>query len=507
MEISSGGAVAHSKPPKSTMTWDHFKSSVRKADRTALLVEAASTTARMSREGSDPTESRQGMTPWAVADVARTSLAWGQRRHDAWGPDTLKILCNKNLQLTNQGMEADRAEGLGVARTLRRTFFEQFPGQRSAHPEIARTLLLFGDVAEHPENLRPKIMTPGWFERLMGGHALSDYIGAVLMISSLAQHNHGVFAPQLLDVANQLSLEHVVPADVLSYVFENQLVTTLDQFKIDNAEAQGSRPDPQKKFAFNPLTVRPFVRGVTPYPIAPWIHAIDQRAYPPAIYFLATKQHGQSFGNDFGYVFQHYIGRQLSVVDDARRLMPEVRIGGKSNSLDTCDWFLDLPGVLVLIECKARQPDEALKLTGFDRESKVSKSIGKGIHQLNKSHARIAEVAALDPRIDATKPRVGLVVTLEPFYFNQGWELRDGLEPAQFPVGVLSADELEQITLLDAAKLSVLLLDASSASEDNILVLDNCLEAADGRANPLLKATWESMQIFDRIDKAENRDV
>lgn len=62
-------------------------------------------------------------------------------------------------------IEASR-ERLG--RILARNYFEQFPGQRSILAEVARSILLFGSASEIPSGYAPKLMTPGWFERLTG---------------------------------------------------------------------------------------------------------------------------------------------------------------------------------------------------------------------------------------------------------------------------------------------------------------------------------------------------
>ena len=91
--------------------------------------------------------------------------------------------------------------------------------------------------------------------------------------------------------------------------------------------------------------------------------------------------------------------------------------------------------MLVLIECKAPQPIESLRTGGTDWLSSVQSSIGKGITQLNRSNRDIAGISAVNSRIDGTKPRVGLVVTLEPFYLTQNWLLWDQLPKAEFPWG------------------------------------------------------------------------
>lgn len=482
---------------------------MRKINRNALLVAAARQTADTARRefegrGAVLADARVGLAPWLIGDVARTSLAWGEYKKRTWHPDTLQALCSVNHQLMNEGLRADIADGVGTGRTLRRMFFEQFRHQRSERQETARAMLLFGPGVEYPEGRKPSVMTTGWFERLMGGWTLEEYIETVIMIASLAQNNGGVFAPNLLVGAQRETVDRLLSFELLTYVFENQLLTNVADFRHANAQWQDARPDAVKKFAFNPLVKWPFVTGVAASPIAPWAQVIDQRAYPPAIYHLAMDQHKTAFSGDFGYVFEHYIGRQLRLIEGAV-VMPEVRYGPANSSDDSCDWFLDLPGVLVVIECKARQPDEALRVSGFDEDALVARTVNKAICQLNRSNANIANISHSLPKLDVTKPRVGLIVTLEPFYFNQDIRARDGMLDADFPVGVASADELESLVLLSAAELSNAFLQARRQSENNIMLLTDAVKLASGRENPLLSHAWESMPIFDRIDVARER--
>ncbi|GAB3089863.1 hypothetical protein [Nocardioides zeae] len=59
-------------------TWDRYKSAVRKVDRDSLLVQAAVATAQIAREELPDELTRMGLTPWCVADVARTALSWSR---------------------------------------------------------------------------------------------------------------------------------------------------------------------------------------------------------------------------------------------------------------------------------------------------------------------------------------------------------------------------------------------------------------------------------------------
>lgn len=199
-------------------------------------------------------------------------------------------------------------------------------------------------------------------------------------------------------------------------------------------------------------------------------------------------------------VFQHYTGRQLRLIEGNREVIPEVSYGTKRLPVDSCDWFLDLPSVLVLIECKARQPIESLRTGGAAWLDSVEGSINRGIKQLNRSHQDIDKIAAACADIDPTKPRVGLVVTLEPFYLNQNWLLWDHLRGSDFPVGVVSIGELESLVLHSADDLGTALLNAAASARDNVMTLNDAFGGLEGRVNPLLDETWESIDFFHRVE-------
>jgi len=416
-----------------------------------------------------------------------------------------------NVQIADDVNDPDDGSSERVGRMLTRIMFEQFPGQRPVMREVARTLLLFGRVAEQPEGFVPEAMGPDWFTTMTNGLPLEAYVESVLLIAIVAEASEGAFDPDWINRPPLSDLGDVFTPEHIQRTFNEHLVTTVDAFKRANRQRQDSVSAPQKKYAFNPLADTPFVEGIAPMPVAPWVQAVIAKALPPAIYHLALPTLQQGFTRDLGMVFQHYAGRQLNLIDSPRTVLPEVAYGTKRNRRDSCDWFLDLPELLVLIECKARQPNEALRVRANDWLDSIAGSIGKGIRQLDRSNCDIHAISTEHPRIDATKPRIGLVVTLEPFFINQNWFIWDHLERSKFPVGVVSIAELESLVMLDPDELQKELLAAAHAAQRNdapheqLLLLNPALEAAEGRENSLLSQTWHSINLLERIDRAAAR--
>lgn len=487
-----------------TPTWDKFKAEIRKVDRDSLLSQAAATTALMAQDALPDEAARLGLTPWNIADVARTSLAWGSFARPEADLSTLVRLCSLNAKLADEGLGTDGSSEDRLGRVLSRSFFEQFPGQRSVMAELSRSLLLFGSAAEHPNGFKPEAMTPGWFETIMSGLSLDEYVEALFLISVVTQQNRGGFTLDLLESPALQGLEEAISLEAVRRTFTDHLVTTAADFKNANRKHQDPVPAAQKKFAFNPLADKPFISDVAELPVAPWMQAIISKALPPAIYHLARPKLGEPFTRDLGAVFQHYTGRQLALVDGDTKVIAEVAYGTRRAPADSCDWFLDLPGVLVLIECKARQPIESLRIGGADWLNSIEGSINRGIKQLNRSNQDIDKISSAFPQIDSTKPRVGLVVTLEPFYLSQNWPIQDHLQEADLPVAVVSIAELESLVLLTAGELSGVLRDAA-ASGDRVMTLAYDSVILGGRVNPLLDSTWDSIGLFNRAQTIGDR--
>jgi hypothetical protein len=485
-------------------TWNEFKSAVRKVDRDSLLVLAAGMSAAIARDEIGPDAARKGLTAWNIADVARTALAWSRFQRPAATEETLLRLCNQNALIVDEGLvtNPDSSEYLG--QVLARIFFEQFPNQSSAMANVSRSILLFGSGATYPPGFSPSALTPGWFEAIAHGITVDDYIEAVFLISVVAMSSGGAFSLDWLDGPEFEGLDDMISFDIVRRVFNDHLVTTASDFKATNQVLQADVPAEQKKFAFNPLLDKPFISEVASVPIAPSVQAIMRKASPPAIYHFGLRKAAGKFAEELGPLFQHYVGRHLAMVQGAEAV-PEFKYGPRKERRDSCDWFLDLPGMVVLIECKARQPIESLRLGSSEWMAAPKESIGYAIEQLNKSNAKIDQISAEDPRIDPGKVRVGLIVTLEPFYVTQNWLLAERLSEPEFPVAAMSVGELEHLVVLDAIELEAALAKAADEAENNLMRPAPDWSEYEDRENTLIASTWESIGLFSRVEAIRTR--
>lgn len=498
MSTHSRGPAKKRTPP----TWEQFKTAVRRRDRDSLLLVLASLSAADARDEMPEVAARYGLNPWNLASVARTALAWGGFQRPVATPENAAYLGMMDANLGDEAMVTGdvKDESERLSKVLTRIFFEQFPGQRHAPAEVARSILLFGSAGEQPPDFAPEAMVPGWFEEITSGMSIDDYVASVFLIFVGARMNSGIFDLRWLEGAHFAELGEVIDLDAVRRTFNEYLVTTPKAFKEENRKWQDPLPSPQKKYAFNPLQDKPFIEIEAGTTVAPWVQAILMKALPPSIYFVGLRAYGNAFSRDLGHIYQHYVGRQLRQIGVPASVIPEVAYGPKTSRRDSCDWFLDLPGVLVLIECKARQPIESLRVGGDDWMRSIEESIHKGINQVNRSNADIDKIAASNPEIDVEKPRVGLVITLEPFYINNNPFLQEELPVADVPVAIISVGELEMLVCADADEIARALLEAPRSAANGIMRLAPALDVTTNSENSLLMQTWDSLTFFQRLD-------
>lgn len=491
-------------------TWTQYCAQFRKLDQSSMLITAARVTAELAR-GLDPGEEaqRHGLTHWSIGDVARMSLAWSRRTLPRADFEHLFVLSNMHVNLGSEGLEPGPEQMANFERTMTRVLFQQAVWQRSVMSELARTLLLFGADAEFPDDYDVVVMTPGWFERVTDGISLEAYVEAILAISSVAIQSQGRFSPDSIDSPDFDESDLLQFPESLRRVFEEHLTTTAAEFKLKNREKQDLLPQVQKKYAFNALRDTPFITDVAEFPIAPWVQAIVMKASVTGIYHLLHARGVEGFANDLGAVFQEYAGRHLRLLQGDVRVQPEVRYGPKKSARDSTDWILDLPGVTVWIECKAVQPIESLRIADERWLRALTERVGRGISQINRSDHDIGDIREAGRTIDLTKPRIGLIITLESFYLNQLWATRANFPASEVPIGVISIEDLERLVTLTPEELSNALLSNADLAMDNIMTLNGSLEAAAShdRLNPLIDAAFNSMPLIARKNAASTGDL
>lgn len=470
---------------------------VREKDRESLIRVAAATTAGMLA-GTAPSGSAAGLTPWAIADVARTSIAWGGFARPIADETTLVQLTNAYVNVEEELLEKSGSTPTALMEFMARMSMEQFPLQLDVMPELARAKLLFDRNRPFSAAHSPEVMKGGWFEDLYG-YSLDDFLGSVFLAHGAALSNLGTYEPSWLREAADSGALGELTFEVISGVFRDHLSATVHQFKVRNRSAQSSVTDKKKKYAFNPLRDRPFITDVAATPVAPLAHSIMGKVSPSSIYYSAIRSLGEGFGRDLGHVFEDYVGDQLRIL--GATLTPEVGYKKGKDLIRSTDWFLELEDWLVLLECKSARPVESVRLGDENILDLLDSNLGKGIRQVNRSHSDFSLIKAQEGSL-SMKPRLGLVVTLEPFFANNNPWLREHLQAADIPLAIASAAELESLVTLGAGELNAALTDAASvAAPSTAIFLNDGLKSAAGRANVLLRDAFDGYAFMKFLDR------
>jgi hypothetical protein len=194
-----------------------------------------------------------------------------------------------------------------------------------------------------------------------------------------------------------------------------------------------------------------------------------------------------------GYLFEDYVGRQFATLPDTR-VEPEVEYHHGKDRMDTTDWFVVLDDVVLLVEAKAGILPAAGRVGDDSLTKMMTRTVGKAIKQINRTHALIKSGAAEVAHIPNDRPFLGLVATLDPWYMANSFLGRQVLPPCDVPVTVCSSREIESLVSIgQRPPIGPILTEIMADPGRSTWSLGIALKAhqlADDR-NPLLDRAWK----------------
>lgn len=442
-----------------------------------------------------PTDERgrvKPFLPWDIAGVAATLLQWGTAGGGAPTPDELRRICWMFLNLEHPGLGEP---GSGLAMVLR-LIYSQIPFQApDAGMHWARAVALFRDT-EFQEGYVPEVMTPDWQEELLGCSVEQWVSVGFALHAALLQGSHYPFewTPELEPVLEALGgsegFDRVVRQGFTMTVgdYRAQRRTHVERFGGTTAQQFLREP-----FAFNPLFSAPLIEGIADHFVAPCFPAIAVRASALGIVHEGTSQWGEAFRRDSGQLFEQYVGRQVRQIAGAI-VVPELSYGPRRNRVKTIDWFVILPDVVLLIECKAMTPDRNLQ-EGFGTVEQVHARLAKPLDQINKTVQALGAGHAELADIPTDRPVVALVVTLGNFVMANGPDVRESLPVTAVPSAFVGVDFLEALVTTDAVEMSRYFAGMHAPDErPGVLPVEDI--NLIGGTNAMLDAAFESLPIL-----------
>lgn len=411
------------------------------------------------------TEQQTGLqvTQFALAYLANILLISGSndyksryiREKDNW-----LILCQiyNNLlvvpTLNDMGEVSDRNKFLSI---IIRLNYEQMTYQFSHNIMIARTYLLFNDLAEkiHPRKFEKLTII---FEKETG-LTLHDYFwiafcvftGSVntATISALIKSN----IPQLKDV---LIKEKVIR-------FFNILKTDYETFRKEDIKLNKNLKTVFTRNRFNPLLIYPIIETKEkklgdPF-VIPNIFAYFRKAFGELYWwfhrhFEKENKHLE-FREYFGEIFQEYVGLILKCIYGEESVNPEVKYGRDKKRF--IDWWVKRKNKIYLFEAKAIQFTLESKQTG-DIKLIEKREIKKVIEAIVQVYSRILDIQKYRELIKFKYEKlIPVIVVMDvPFICNNVYEelIEKGLDKVEkkdsrlkgikkFEIFIMNIEELE----------------------------------------------------------------
>lgn len=435
--------------------WAEFKQRVRAHAPSELLPAVAEASARLF-DGGPLKVDRRGMHPWALAEIARESLAYGnEHRRAPVTPQALRDLHNRYNDLADPFL----AEADGPFDVMLRIVYSQADWQSASFPEMAR----LGAMFNRPFDTTYEVLTPATVIEMLGTDP-NTYFGAALIFTVSAQMNAGRLNLGWFSQPNFAPVIAEIPEDVLLDVFHR--VFGADYAAAAERCRSTRNPEPElRKYDLNPLVVTPYVRMPDGTYVAPATKLVADKASLASVYHLGQKLWQDRFTRDLGRLVETYVGDQLALIPGAA-VTPERRYG-RNGASKTVDWIVVLPTVVVLVEVKSARVSQAgrLDVEGFFDD--VKKDVGKGLGQIATTAQMVASGHTVLADIPTDRPVRGMVVTAEPHHLINSPIYREGLPDPTVPTPILSLEELENtVTLTLATDPSGVLLDLTDRESD-----------------------------------------
>lgn len=471
-------------------SYQEFTDYARRFSQEGLLTGIAQAALTLPPTGAPDPRYRR-MSPWALAAVAKASICHGNRyRSVPVRRDTVPDGCFMYNNIRPEELGQDELKTpFGI---LLRLAYEQFPGQESPYEEVARAGALFECYSGRKEL------------EVLGRQGLAELLGAPLqqalavgfLLFASANVNEGFFNPKWMDQPNFSEVLAIVPRQDITSVIDAVFATDFDGFRrqADKAPAQQFLD----RYAFNPLTSRPFVRLRDGRLLAPVPQLVPRKLSPGELYYLGLERWGGAFSRDMGELFEDYVGRQLRTLPGVT-VYPEIRYAEGKDTVMSVDWIVVSPDSVLLVEAKATRVPAAARAGQENAQESFKRTLGKAFDQISRTHQAISEGRPEFLKIPQGLPVHGLVATLDSWYIANSPLARDLLPQPGIPTLVASARCLEHLVAIGQRRPATqVLAEIIGDAERRTWDLGTALQpyAAEEDDNPLLRAAWERY-LFD----------
>ncbi len=279
-----------------------------------------------------------------------------------------------------------------------------------------------------------------------------------------------------------------------------------DWLSIDYEGLRKARREPKvgaeegyEPYNFNPLVKHPIVRTPDGYYVIPVIHYLFRRVTVGLFYDLVRSADQGRAGDILGHAFESYVRRLIEDLPRHGRLLPEQTYGGGRT---TCEWILDEPEGVVIIECKRISLRQRAKTTGnkndvksdLAREGGVADGIAKMAETAQAIRQGLLKGVSPDRRI------LPLLITFDQFFLanslptrkmlKEVWDEQSADVPQEFPYQICSISDFEELCSM---------LSAAGGSIASALI-----SKADGKFNVVGDYPTEQWDVSSWVTRAQS---
>ncbi|WP_460968428.1 hypothetical protein [Pedococcus soli] len=476
---------------RGAVKFDEFRQLVRR-HRPSVLLPALAALTLSSGEPFDRPKFVEACPPWAVALAARESILWSNE-HRGSGEldgDDLRVLFNSHNNLYEGDHPAVSQAVLGL---LTRVTYEQFPYGESIFEEVTRSHAM---MVDYPTGTPLEVLSDADAWTRMLGMDLGMAVGVTFFLQVAANVNAGWYDPTWLNQSNFSEvLQHWPRAAIEQRM--SDLSSTFAEFKQDYARMP-KPPAGLERYAYNPLTRRPFILMPDGRYLAPQPRLILRTITPGGLFQVGKDSLGAPFPRDLGELTEAYVGRQLRLLEPEASVFPEVVYGPEN--VKSIDWFLVLPSVVVMFEVKSARFGilEKAGLLGFEERSR--NLITKANDQLQRTSDALDAGNPELARIPTDRPRIGVMVTAEPHYLSNSQFMRQMVSAAGFPTLVASTREVERLVTMPVAEIERQLVAVTADPERSTWSLGSALKDDPAHRNPILEQAWAAYPLLHGLD-------
>jgi hypothetical protein len=381
----------------------------------------------------------RSVPPHALAAIARESLLNSNEHranHAVSAQDVLRL-----VGLFNNTYDPD--PGFNALAVMSRHAFEQFRYQEFDLGGLARTLLLLNHITNEPRSRVTRQEIEEWF-----GGPVDEVLRAHQIIWILVCRDGGLWLPRTTDDLRNLFSGDEALVAMLEKTPPETILTVADSMTVTQQEFRERYPHKpevstqQRRWAANPLHVTPLILLPDGRVVAPQPKEILIRATVGNLLHLVPSERREAFMHALGDATEKYVGELLTDIDGAD-VEPQVVYGPNNES--SIDWFLILPKALLLVEVKAVRPSLNAKIAADNYEQEFADRLDKAVRQIITTNSLLDTHPAF-AHLPKDRPRIGVIVTGEPFYLPNRAFLAQVMAKSPIPILVGSVLDFERLS-------------------------------------------------------------